>query len=257
MTGRLEITAERDRVPSGGGGGPTAFCTTRWSVVLQAGRSEEERATEALEQLCRTYWYPLYAYVRRRGYAPADAQDLTQGFFASLLERRDLAGVAPEKGRFRTFLLSALGHYLANEWRRGQRQKRGAGQATGSFDALPAEEQYRAEPAAPEAPEAMYDQRWAWTVLEQAKDRLRDDYARGGRGDLFGALEPLLSGDTAGRSRAEMASELGIGLGALDVAVHRLRRRYGKCIRAIIAETVCDPEEVDAEIRHLRSVLCG
>jgi RNA polymerase sigma-70 factor (ECF subfamily) len=102
----------------------------------------------------------------------------------------------------------------------------------------------------------MYDQRWAWTVLEQARDQLRDDYARGGRGDLFGALEPLLSSDAGGRSRAELASELGIGLGALDVAVHRLRRRYGECIRAIIAETVSDPEEVDAEIRHLRSVLC-
>jgi len=236
--------------------GPAAFCTTHWSVVLRAGQGEGQCAAEALEALCRTYWYPLYAYVRRRGYAPEDAQDLTQGFFASLLERRDLAGVAPEKGRFRTFLLSALGHYLANEWRRGQRQKRGAGQGTLSFDALPAEERYRAETVASETPEAMYDQRWAWTVLEQARDRLRDDYAHGGRGDLFGALEPLLSGDAAGRSRAELASELGIGLGALDVAVHRLRRRYGECIRAIIAETVCDPEEVDAEIRHLRSVLC-
>ena len=235
---------------------PGAFCTTRWSIVLQAGRGEDRRAAEALEQLCRAYWYPLYGHARRQGYTPEDAQDLTQGFFASLIERQDLATVAPEKGRFRTFLLTAFGHYLANEWRRGQRQRRGGGQAVFSFDALSAEERYRAEPAALETPGLAYDQLWASTVMEQAMDRLRDDYVRSGRGDLFQALKPLLSGDAGGRSRADLATELGVEVGALDVAVHRLRRRYGEFIRAIIAETVSDPGEVDAEIQHLRSVVC-
>ena len=237
--------------------GPAEFRTTHWSLVIEAGRADSPVAREALERLCRIYWYPLYAFVRRRGYSPADAEDLTQGFFESLLRRGDLAGVAPSKGRFRTFLLAALGHYLANEWRRGQRQKRGGGQAAVSFDALPAEDRYRLEPTAPEDPEHIYDQRWAWTVMEQALDRLRADYARAGKADLFELLRPSLAGGEDGASGADLAARLGISVGAVDVARHRLRRRYGELIRETIADTVASPDEVDAEIRHLRAVLGG
>ncbi len=237
--------------------GPVAFRTTRWSLIVRATGAEERQSTEALEQLCRVYWYPLYAYVRRRGHTPEDAQDLTQGFFESLLRRQDLAHVTPERGRFRTFLLAALGHYLANEWRRGQRQKRGGGQTVVSFDALPAEERYRVEPAAPEDPERLFDRRWAWTVMDQALERLRDDYTRTDRVDLFDLLKPALALEGGGSSREDLAARLGISVGAVDVALCRLRRRYGEFIRAVIADTVSDPEAVDAEIRHLRAVLSG
>jgi RNA polymerase sigma-70 factor (ECF subfamily) len=237
--------------------GTAVFCTTHWSLVLRAGQGEDGRAAEALEELCRAYWYPLYAYVRRRGYTTADAQDLTQGFFESLLGRNDLAGVAPEKGRFRTFLLSALGHYLANEWRRGQRQKRGGGQAVVSFDALPAEERLRLEPTTSETPERRYDRQWAWTVMEQAMNRLGADYARTGKADLLEVLKPFLSGERGGASRTEIATRLGISVGAVDVALHRLRRRYGEILRELIADTVSTEDDVDAEIRHLMAVLSG
>lgn len=237
--------------------GPGAFRTTHWSVVLEAGRAGSPAAQEALERLCRTYWYPLYAYVRRRGHAPEAAKDLTQGFFADLLERRDLAKVGPERGRFRSFMLAALGHYLANQWRSGQRQKRGGGQTVLALDAVPAEERYRLEPVAPDDPERLYDRRWAWTVMDQARQRLAAEHARAGKSDLFGLLEPLLTGSPAAPARAAIAARFGISVGAVDVALHRLRRRYGEIIRELIAETVADPTEVDAEIRHLRAVLGG
>jgi RNA polymerase sigma factor (sigma-70 family) len=237
--------------------GPAAFRTTRWSLIVRATGAEDRQSTEALEQLCRTYWYPLYAYVRRRGYTADDAQDLTQGFFESLLQRQDLGAVAPEKGRFRTFLLSALGHYLANEWRRGQRQKRGGGQAVVSFDALPAEERLRLEPTTSETPERRYDRQWAWTVMDQAMSRLGAGYARTGKADLFEVLKPLLSPEQGGASRTEIATRLGISVGAVDVALLRLRRRYGEILRELIADTVSTEDEVDAEIRHLMAVLSG
>lgn len=225
--------------------------------MREAGRGGDRRAAEALEQLCRSYWYPLYAYARRRGHSSEDAQDLTQGFLESLLRREDLAGVTPGKGRFRTFLLTALGHYLANEWRRGQRQKRGGGGAVISFDALSTEERYRLEPAAPEDPERLFNRRWAWTVMNEALERLRDDYTRTDRADLFDLFQPALALEGGGPSREEFATRLGISVGAVDVALHRFRRRYGECIRAIIADTVSSPGEVDAEIRHLRAVVSG
>jgi RNA polymerase sigma-70 factor (ECF subfamily) len=213
-------------------------------------------ASAALEQLCRAYWYPLYAFVRRRGHDAEEAKDLTQGFFASLLAL-GLAGRAPEQGRFRSFLLAALGHYLANEWRRGQRQKRGGGQTVIALDALPAEERCRLEPPAPENPEQLYERRWAWTVMDQARQRLAAEHARAGKAELFGLLEPFLTGGRAAPARAALAARLGISAGAVDVAVHRLRRRYGELLRERIADTVADPAEVDAEIRHLRAALGG
>lgn len=235
--------------------GPAAFLSTQWSVVLAAGRADSAEADAALDRLCRSYWYPLYAYVRRRGYSPEDAKDLTQGFFESLLQRNDLAGVGPEKGRFRTFLLASLGHYLANEWRRGQRQKRGGGRAAFSWDALSGEERFRLEPMATEAPERLYDRQWAWTVIEQVTARLAAEYARTGKLDLFETLRPLLTGDRPGVSRAEIATRFGITVGAVDVAWHRLRRRYGEILRDLIADTVSSPEDVNAEIRHLMAAL--
>lgn len=238
-------------------GGPARFLSTHWSVVRTAGHGGSSAAREALEQLCRTYWYPLYAFVRRRGYDSEEAKDLTQGFFESLLARNDLAGLAPEKGRFRSFLLAALGHYLANEWRRGQRQKRGGGQSVMSLDGLPAEERYRLEPVAPDDPEQLYDRRWAWTVMDQARQRLATEHARAGKGDLFSLLEPFLTGGCDTPARDDIAARFGISAGAVDVALHRLRRRYGEIIRELIADTVTAPEDVDAEIRHLRAVLSG
>ncbi len=242
-----------ERVGNGGGG----FRTTHWSVVIEAGRGDSPAAGEALERLCQAYWYPLYAYARRRGCPPEDAEDLTQGFFASLLRREDLANVRPEKGRFRSFLLAAIGNYLANERRHGQRQKRGGGQAVVSFDAMSAEERYRFEPIAPQDPERLFDRRWAWTVMDHAFDRLREDYARTGRSDLFELLKPALGGEGSGALRAGLAARLGLSVGAVDVALHRFRRRYGEFIRQIIAGTVSSPEEEDAEIRHLMRVLSG
>ncbi|MBM3880458.1 MAG: sigma-70 family RNA polymerase sigma factor [Verrucomicrobia bacterium] len=224
-------------------------------MVIEAGRAATPAAQAALERLCRAYWYPLYAYVRRRGYSAEDAQDLTQGCFESLLRRNDLAEVTPEKGRFRSFLIAALGHYVANEWRRSQRQKRGGGQPVISFAALPAEERYLLEPAARETPDRLYDRRWALTVMDQAIARLDGDYARTGKTEVFELLKPFLTGGRGEKSRAEVAAGLGISVGAVDVALHRLRRRYGEIIREIIAETVARPEDVDEEIRHLMAVL--
>jgi RNA polymerase sigma-70 factor (ECF subfamily) len=249
----LEITAEQGRVPLSGGG-PGAFCTTRWSVVLQAGRSEDERAAEALEQLCRAYWYPLYAYVRRRGHTPEDAQDLTQGFFGQLLARRDLAAVSPERGRFRAFLLASMNHWLANEWDRTQAQKRGGREPVLSLDAEPRESRYRLEPADPVTPEALFEQRWAQTLLERVIERLGREYAAVEKGRLFEELRGFLSQRSAG-DRTEIAARYGIGLNAVDVAIHRLRKRYRDLLREEIAQTVSGPEQIEEEIRHLIAVV--
>lgn len=231
--------------------GPATFRSTHWSVVRAAGRTGSPAAHAALEQLCRAYWYPLYAFARRRGHDAEEAKDLTQGFFESLLARNDLAGLAPEQGRFRSFLLAALGHYLANECRRGQRQKRGGGQTVISLDAVPAEERYRLEPVAPDSPEELYDRRWAWTVMDQARQRLAAEHARAGKTDLFSLLEPFLTSSRDAPERAEIAARFGISLNAVDVAIHRLRKRYGELLREEIAQTVSRPEEVEAEIRAL------
>jgi RNA polymerase sigma factor (sigma-70 family) len=244
-----------DSAQSDGTAQQCTFATTHWSVVLAAGDGDESRAKPALEQLCRSYWPPLYAFVRRQGYSPEHAQDLTQEFFTRLLERKDLATTAPDKGRFRSFLLTVLKHFLVNEWHREQCQKRGGGRAAISLDAEPVEARYQIEITDPATPESVFERHWALTVLDQTMDRLREEYAHAGKRDLFDLLKETLSGEKRGTPRANLAARCGISVGAVDVAVHRLRRRYGELLREEIAHTVRRPEEVEDEIRHLKAVM--
>jgi RNA polymerase sigma factor (sigma-70 family) len=229
---------------------PANFPTTLWTVVLHAGR--EESARDALAKLCEGYWYPLYSFVRRRGYAPDDAQDLTQGFFAQLLEKRGLGRVDPEQGRFRTFLLASLKNFLANDWDKTQAQKRGGGQMIVSLDQARAETRYRLEPSHQSTPERHFERQWAMTLLEQVLADLGAEYRRVGQADLFEELKAVLIGQAA--AYAEIGGRLGRSEGAIKVAVHRLRRRYRELLRALIAETV-DEADIDDEMRHLIEVL--
>lgn len=231
--------------------GPVAFPTTHWSVVLSAGEEDSAQATEALGRLCQTYWYPLYAYVRRRGYAVHDAQDLTQEFFARLLEKNFLNAVRQERGKFRWFLLSALKRFLANEWNHDRAAKRGGSHNLLSLDEETAEGRYRLEIADHLTPEKLFDQRWALTLLEQAQEQLRGEYETTGRGPLFEQLKVFLSGDRTPVSRSEAGTALGLNEGAVNVAVHRLRQRFRDCLREQIAQTVLTPAEVEEEIRQL------
>ncbi len=220
-----------------------------------AAKADSPKASAALEKLCRIYWPPLYAFARRRGHSPEEAQDLTQEFFAQLIQRNDLATVGPEKGRFRSFLLAALQHFLINEWHRGQRQKRGGGQVTISLDADPVETRYQIELIETTTPERVFERHWAFTVLDQTMTRLREEYAKAGKSEVFDLLKETLSGEKRTTPRAELAARCGVSVGAVDVAVHRLRRRYGELLREEIANTVSQPGEVEEEIRHLKSVL--
>jgi len=231
------------------------FCTTRWSVVLLAGQNDSPQAAEALEKLCRTYWYPLYAYVRRKGHNAADAQDLTQGFFYHLLKKNYLARADPGKGRFRDFLLTGLRHFLINEWDRAQAQKAGAGQIPISLDAKTAETWYGQEPATETTPETLYEKRWALTLLEQALTRLRDEQVAEGKGRQFELLKPFLSSGTKGGAYDRVAKELGTTRNAVAMAVTRLRKRYRELVQEEIAHTVAKPEEVEEERRWLFKVL--
>ncbi len=230
------------------------FATTHWSVVLAAGDSTVPGAREALEKLCRTYWYPLYAYVRRCGHDAPDAQDLTQEFFARFLESKALRDVSREKGRFRAFLLAAMNHFLANEWKRGQTLKRGGAVSIISLDETTAEERYRLEPATDLTPEKIYQQRWALTLLDQVLVRLREEHVAAGTGELFERLRVFLSDAKGAMSYAEAAAKTGLSEAAARQTVHRLRRRYRELLRAEIAHTVSSPQEIDEEIRHLFAV---
>lgn len=233
--------------------GAREFHTTRWSRVLAAqGGADSTQARAAMSALCRDYWYPLYAFVRRRGHAAHDAQDLTQAFFTTLLKTGALPA-DPARGRFRSYLLGALKHFLANEWHRVQAQKRGGGQQMVEWDALDAEARYALEPAEQTDAEALYDRRWALELLAHAMEKLRAEFERKGDGATFEALKGTLSG--AETPREELAAKLGLSEGALKVAVHRLRQRYREVLRAEIAETVGDAAEVDGEMRHLVAVL--
>lgn len=227
------------------------FTTTHWSVVLTAREEESPAAADAMAQLCRTYWYPLYAYIRRRGHDPHHAQDLTQEFFARLLERNFLKAVRQEGGKFRWFLLSAVKRFLANEWNREQAAKRGGGQTIVSLNEETAEGRYRYEIADHTTPEKLFDQSWAMTLLEQAQVQLEREYSETGRGEVFKQLKIFLSGDRAQKSHAEVGALTGMNEGAVKVAVHRLRQRYRDCLREQIAQTVSTPAEVDEEIRQL------
>jgi RNA polymerase sigma-70 factor (ECF subfamily) len=225
--------------------------------VLQAGATQIPQADAALDKLCRIYWYPLYAYVRRAGHNPEDAQDLTQEFFARLLEKKYLQLADRERGRFRSFLLKSLQHFLVNEWVRGQAQKRGGGQKVFSLDEEAAERSYLQLPADQLAPESLYDRRWAMTLLERAMERLGGDYAAGGKQELFEQLKGLLLTEGSGESYRQLADSLDLSDGAVKVAVHRLRQRFRDAVRTEIAQTVATSAEVDEELRFLMSVMSG
>jgi RNA polymerase sigma-70 factor (ECF subfamily) len=212
---------------------------------------DSEKRSAALDRLCRAYWYPLYAYVRRKGHSSSDAQDLTQDFFARLLEHGGLAGLQPVGGRFRSFLLTALNHFLTNQWQRQQTQKRGGGRTIFSLDELDAEARYRIEPADDSAPETAFDRRWALALLDQTHDRLRNEYRAEGKAELFDHLQCCLTGADQALGYADLAARQQTTEGALRVAVHRLRKRYGQLLRAEVAQTVADPREIEGELRYL------
>jgi RNA polymerase sigma factor (sigma-70 family) len=233
----------------------SVFATTHWSVVLAAAGQDSPAAATALEQLCRSYWYPLYVYVRRRGNGPEDAQDLTQAFFAYLLEKQCLGRADPARGRFRTFLLHALENFLANEWRREHRLKRGAGVKCLSLDSAQAEPRYTREPAVTMTPERAYARRWALTVLNQVLTDLQQEYARTGHSRVFDELAELLWGKDPSLSYARIAERLGMTANAVYTAMHRLRERYRDRLHGELARTVADVREVDDERRYLMAVL--
>ena len=233
------------------------FATTHWSVVLAAGQQESPTAAQALETLCCTYYYPLYAHVRRRGHSPEDAQDLTQAFFAHLLGRDFLRSVARDKGRFRSFLLACLNHFLSDERDRAQAAKRSGGQPPISLDADLAERRYREEPTDGLTPEIAYERRWAATLLERAQSRLAAEYAAHGKTEQLHQLEEFPLGERGERSFRDCAVRLGLSESALKSAVHRMRLRYRELVREEVAHTVNDPTEVEAEISHLIAVVSG
>jgi RNA polymerase sigma-70 factor (ECF subfamily) len=233
------------------------FVTTHWSVVLSAGRSDSTRARQALEGLCQTYWYPLYAYVRRRGYPPHDAQDLTQGFFACLLERQSLANADPNKGRFRSFLLGAINHFLATERAKIQTQKRGGGCEILSLDLAEAERRFDLEPADNATPDKAFDKAWATALLDKVLGQLEEEFRREQKAHLFDTLKQALAGPREAQPYSALATQLSMNEGAVRTAVHRLRKRYRQLLEAEIAHTVASPEEVTDEMRYLLQVVAG
>jgi len=233
------------------------FTTTQWSFVLEARDPNSPQAFQALETLCRTYWHPLYAFARSLGHDEETAKDLIQGFFARLLERHSLRSADPEKGKFRSFLLTGLRNFLSDEWDRARAQKRGGGTVFISLDDENAEERFRVEPTDDMSPDRLFDRHWALTVLDQAAERLREEYEKAGQIALFEQLRGFLSGKMGGGCYAETASCLELPENTLKSLVHRLRHRYRERLREVIADTVATPAEVDEEIRHLLDALAA
>ena len=225
--------------------------------MLAAGKSNAPGAQEALESLCRAYWPPLFTYVRRRGYLLEEAQDLVQEFFARFLQKKYFAQADPTRGRFRNFLLTAIQHFLVGEWQKSARRKRGGGQSVISWEALQVEPETVSEPADFETPEKAYERQWAMTLLERTSQRLGEEYAAGGKGALFGQLKAFVWGGRRDLPYHQVGEPLGLSEGAIKVAVHRLRQRYGQLLREEVAQTVAHPEEVDEELRYLVSVMSG
>ena len=230
------------------------FPSTHWSVVLAAGQRNAAECEQALAKLCEAYWYPLYAFLRQHGHAPAQAEDLTQEFFARLIQKEFLNGLIQEGGRFRSFLLTALKRFLANEWRREHAQKRGGGSPLVSIDAT-AELRYQGEWVETAAPDILFERRWAFVVLDRVLARLRAEYDGAGKAELFAALQGCLPGADGGLSYAEAGAVLHLGEGAVRMAALRLRRRYGELLRQEVVATVATPAEIDEEIRHLIKVI--
>jgi len=233
------------------------FATTHWSVVMAAGKGDSPQAADALEKLCCTYWYPLYAFVRRQGHEAHDAEDLTQEFFARFLAKEYFGRADPALGRFRSFLLACLKNFLAEQQRQARRLKRGGGQTILSWDSQTAEERYRLEPADPVTPEQVYDRRWALTLLETVLARLADEQSAASKQRVFTQLKEYLWGEARQTGYAETAARLGMTEGAVKVAVHRLRRRLRDLLREEVAHTVAIGEEIDEELRHLIGVIRG
>jgi len=234
--------------------GAAVFATTHWSVVLEA-QGKSPAAQDALEKLCRTYWRPVYSFIRRQGAGPEEAEDLTQGFFALLLERRDLDAVRKEKGRLRSYLLTSVKHFLASEQRRAMAVKRGKGQRVVALDGLSANERTEMEPTDSLSADRLYERRWALTLMEQVLRRLRDEYSTGGNAVLFDSLKQLLPDEPGAPSRAAIASQLGMTDNALRQAFHRFRHRYQLLLREEISHTVAIASDVEDELRHLITVL--
>lgn len=227
------------------------FATTHWSIVLAAGQGTSSEAQSALGTLCQTYWYPLYAFVRRRGYHAAEAQDLTQEFFVRLLEKGYVRTANRERGRFRSFLLIAFKRFLSKERDRARAKKRGGGRKILALDFESGESQYSLEPAHEVTPERIYEQRWALTLLDRVFARLREEFDQAGKQKEFNCLKVYLTGEAGTPSYREAAAELGMTEGAVKAAVHRLRRRYRDLVREEIFQTVAGPEDVDEELQHL------
>ncbi len=227
------------------------FATTRWSVVVAARGDDHAPAARALEELCGAYWYPLYAYVRRRGHSREDAEDLTQSFFAKFLEGKNLSGLDAQRGRFRAFLLAALKHFLANEWDKTQRQKRGGGVPHLSLDWGTADSQFQLAAKATVSPDLAFDREWAVTLLARTLDDLRAQSVTEGNAAQFDLLKPYLTADGGEAPQADIAAQLGMEPGAVRAALHRLRRRYRQILRHEVAETLADPAQADEELRAL------
>lgn len=241
--------------PNNGGGSPGQFRTTSWSLVTCAAEEEESRSHQALESLCQIYWSPVWVFIMRRGYTPTDAKDLTQGFFERLLEKGWLRAADEAKGRFRTFLLTAVSRFLAQERERQNALKRGGGQFTFSLDAVATAGQEISEPVAQDTPETSFDRRWAETLLDRVLFRLEGEFNRNSKQDRFKELKGFLTEDRGTASYAEVATRLGLSESAVKSGIHRMRQRYAELVREEIAETVASPEDVEAEIRHLLSIM--
>jgi RNA polymerase sigma-70 factor (ECF subfamily) len=236
-------------------GGNPAFATTHWSAVVRAGHDGGADGHAALETFCRSYWYPLYAYIRRLGHSAHDAQDLTQSFLAYVLDKKLIARADRDLGHFCSFLLGSLRYFMANDWRRRNTEVRGGGCAMVSLDAISGEARYAREPADTESPESLFEQTRAIAVLDQAIRQLESEHAAAGKQPLFEALYIFLQGERGSRSYAEIGAQLSMSEAAVKVAVHRLRRRCRELLRAAVADIVSGPLEVEDELRHLMRVL--
>ncbi len=255
---RLAVMMGPETTGAPGATAQPLFATTHWSVVLASAGSDSPQAAAALEKLCRTYWYPLYAYVRRRGYGHEDAQDLTQGFLLRWLESRSFARADASKGRLRSFLLAGLNHFLSDQWDRASAQKRGGGQPTLSLmDTQTADERYRLEPADEPSPERLFERRWALTLLDQVLARSEQEFREAGKAELFQRLRAFLIAGMGEESYAAVGAELGMSREAVKKAVQRMRHRYYQLFREEVAHTVADPAEAEEELRYLCAVIAA